>query len=662
MADTAPRVSRSGGLDYVLGMTQPADAPDGAVDPLIGLQDRQASPAASVAVMIGVLLTVVAYANSVSGEFVWDDTRQIVANHLIQHNQFFVKAMLSDVWAFKAETAGAASNYWRPAAVLWMVVNHRLFGLSAPGWHVLNIGLHVVAVVLAYRVVRRLTASGAIAAAACWLFAVHPAHVESVAWVSGSHDILMAIGMLGAMSVYLAVRERPSASSAIRAAVVFALAMFSKETSVVFPVVIAGIEWVLAGREGRAMAMRLRRSVVAAVPFVAVALAYVALRLFVARIGYESSPGMMSLKGLLLFVTEAYVFFARQSLLPIFLSPMHSLNPAPDGWNAWAWLSPPIFAVLAVALWREFRRDAISAVGVLLFVCLLALPVINGRAVPPEDRVHDRYLYLPLLGVLLIVLSRANTVLTRGGTRPSGERTLVIGAGAVAVVFAGLTINYNRAWQNSLSLWEAGVRGDPNGSDVHLRAADLHRKAGRFAEAKRLIERALTIAPENAEANIVQGMIAANEKRYADAEAVLTRVLSVHPRRQNAVDYLGQIYMEQGLFDRAIAVFEKARTDMPLMRVKYATSIAVVANQAGMSGRAASELEAVAEDIARSPDRSLLPFLVMLGEMQERQFRPAEAARAYQRFLDATSGDDSTELKKYVAAAQAGLERTSGRH
>ena len=93
-----------------------------------------------------IILAVIAFgvfANTLNGEFIYDDKRQIAQNPLIQNASLFGKAVSSDVWAFKGDGTIAGSNYYRPTFVLWLIFNFQLFGLSAFGWHFTNILLHI---------------------------------------------------------------------------------------------------------------------------------------------------------------------------------------------------------------------------------------------------------------------------------------------------------------------------------------------------------------------------------------------------------------------------------------------------------------------------------------------------------------------------------------
>src|SRR3982751_2314326 len=125
---------------------------------------------------------VVVFANSLGGDFVYDDTRQIVRNTLIQDNALIWKALTSDVWAFKGDGTQAASNYWRPTFTLCNIINFSLFGMSPFCCHVANTVLHSRVCFMAYALLRRWAFSAVTAFTVALIFAVHPVHVESVAW------------------------------------------------------------------------------------------------------------------------------------------------------------------------------------------------------------------------------------------------------------------------------------------------------------------------------------------------------------------------------------------------------------------------------------------------------------------------------------------------
>src|SRR6186713_2751025 len=137
-----------------------------------------------------------AFANTLGHGFVYDDNRQILQNPLIKKSELYGKALTSDVWAFKGGGDIAASNYYRPTFVAWMIVNWKLFGASPAGWHAATVLLHVLVCLLLFTFLRRFGCEDITAAIIAVLFAVHPVHVENVAWISGATDPLMGVFLL----------------------------------------------------------------------------------------------------------------------------------------------------------------------------------------------------------------------------------------------------------------------------------------------------------------------------------------------------------------------------------------------------------------------------------------------------------------------------------
>lgn len=176
----------------------------------------------------------IAFSGSLRGDFVYDDRRQIVANPLIQNPDLYARAITSDVWAFKGDGTIAASNYWRPVFTAWCILNFLLFGLDPFGWHFANLLLHASVCIVAYLLLRRWDVSQKIALAITLIFAVHPVHTESVAWISGSPDILLSLFLLLAFlfADFAATGERHRNRNIAIALVFYLLALGSKEIAV----------------------------------------------------------------------------------------------------------------------------------------------------------------------------------------------------------------------------------------------------------------------------------------------------------------------------------------------------------------------------------------------------------------------------------------------
>src|SRR5687768_7770914 len=212
-----------------------------------------------------VAATVLVYANSLGGQFLVDDAEQIVGNAGLRSWSNILRAFTSDVWGFEAASpdgassaaAGARLPYYRPLFTAYLTVAYQLFGLWEPGWHLLNLLVHCGVTVLVFRLARRLGGDGRSATLAALLFGLHPAHVESVSWLSGIPDPLAALFYVPAIIFYARFRQEGGPSWLWLSLAAYALSMLCKETAVVMPAFV--LAWELA-RGGEPLALRARRS------------------------------------------------------------------------------------------------------------------------------------------------------------------------------------------------------------------------------------------------------------------------------------------------------------------------------------------------------------------------------------------------------------------
>src|SRR5438128_8288469 len=179
------RVSRSKAKLAVAGGVRP--------DKASPVQDAPALTSARIVLLI-FLVSFLAYANSLGGEFVFDDTEQIVENQDIRSWDNLAKAFTTHVWAFR-ERAGTLDAppplpYYRPLFTVMLTAEYHLFGLWPQGWHLVSVLLHILCGVGVFYVILMLSKRRILALLAILVFSVHPVHAESVSWISGMTDPL----------------------------------------------------------------------------------------------------------------------------------------------------------------------------------------------------------------------------------------------------------------------------------------------------------------------------------------------------------------------------------------------------------------------------------------------------------------------------------------
>jgi len=591
------------------------------------------------------LIAGLVFANSLSGEFVYDDARQIVRNPLIQESALYGKALTSDVWAFRGDGTIVTSNYWRPTFVTWLIFNFRVFKANPLGWHLLSILLHLGVCALAYCLLWRWNLSAKLAFAVTLIFAVHPVHAESVSWISGSPDLLFAFAFLGSLLCADRVsardgEERRNVLYFSLSLIFYAIALGAKEAGILcFPVY-----WLVFKRqESESPAKKTPFSAAGDSRFLvypAIAAAYFVLRwLVIGRIALPREDAV-SLGSTVLTLPAIFVFYIKQMIFPLWLGTNYSLRPVTE-LNFTKFFLPLIVSVLAVAaLWLAARRSSVQKIGFWLFILPL-LPAMNASAFPPEQIVHDRYLYLPLLGFLLVIMPYFKSVIEKF----IPEKSAFVPLAAAALIAAPLgwqTFHYNRTWLNDLSIWENAVRIDPASSYNWSQYGVFLSEQGRASEAAAAFDKALSIRPTPI-AYLGQARNFLEQKKY---EAAVSNLLMLTEKTAGeinpyvlyqAYETLAIIYLDQSKFDDAIKSLEEGRKRLPIYHAALTEKLAVVLYNAGRKESALKELEQ-----ARNQSRTeLLPesktVLLRLGMLYAEQNRKEDAKDALEEYLRLTA-------------------------
>lgn len=580
------------------------------------------------------VLAIAVYANSTGGEFVYDDTRQILRNSLIQNNALIGKALTSDVWAFKGDGSVVASNYWRPTFTAWHILNYRLFGASPAGWHWLNVLLHAGVTLLAFLFLRKIEFSATVAFAIALIFAVHPVHAESVAWISGSPDLLFALALLGSMWFAHSYAKSRSSKHLALTALLYAIALGAKEIGVIcLPIFYFLFDRMEAPDKRKGVDNKSALLLLGAV-----AAAWFLIRL--AILGGLSSPpeDAVGFGTAVLSVPWMFAFYLRQIFLPYWLSVNYPVEPVTSiGLSNFVFPLAVSLAALG-GIYYLVKNDQRARLAAALFLLPLA-PAMNAMVFTPEQIVHDRYLYLPLLGALMLLVPLA--------ARWLNERNLLIAGGAIAAILAFQTFIYNKTWATDLTLW-ANARAMDASSFTAGQYANALVEAGRYDEAIKEFTDAINKKPKPRN-YLGRGRTYLKKKQYAQAEQDLKTLLSLPPENQElyaiyqTYEALGIVYSEQRNYDAAVRNFTEGRAKLPMYSAAISCDLAVVLYQAGQKEQALRELEG-AQVQAR---KELLPeskaVFMRLGMLYAELGRKIEARAALQEHLALTAGLTDSE-------------------
>ncbi|MEZ5305836.1 MAG: tetratricopeptide repeat protein [Pyrinomonadaceae bacterium] len=597
------------------------------------------------------LIASVLYLNTAGGDFVYDDKRQILENPLIQNSDLFFRALTSDVWAFKSDGTIAASNYWRPVFTAESIVAYALFGAEPFGWHLVNILLNAANCVLLMILLLRLNGTPLVSFLLALLFAAHPVHAESVAWIAGVTDLLYSFFFLLSVLMFLRFDSNGDRNAYRVALVCFALAIGSKESALL----LIPVYW-LVSNPGET---EQRKGIRAAIPFAVVGGIFFTARWFVLGMLRQDAPGAAGAGSALMSVPKVFMFYVRQIFIPVSHGPVYSIRGYSEFDFSWLLALAGTVTVLGVLQWVS-RRDRRAAFGTALFLLPL-LPVLDIRSFNPEQIVSNRYLYLPLAGVVLIFAPYAERLFRL--VNKNSLRWLTLGASVVVLGLLGFQSHVvARSWSSEKSIWEYAVKADPESAFAWSQLGSVLSKAGDTKEAMSAYNQALDLKPTRA-AYIGRAQTFIREKRYEEAVFDLRTASELETADTDALtiyhgyDLLSYALVAKNEYKPAESAIREARERLPIYYAALTSKLAVVLYLEGEKKEALRELESVR---ARA-GQELLPeskaALMRLGMLYLENGEREKAREALNEYLRQTvsMADEATALDRKKA-----LETISG--
>ena len=499
-----------------------------------------------------VVMAVVVFAGVVRYPFVYDDQDQIVGNHALDSWSRLPDYFTHDVWNQPDKDVITRSNYYRPLFLVWLRANMQGFGEKPAGWHVSVILLHGLVTLLLYFVCARLLKDRIAAGLAALLFAVHPLHVESVAWISGVTEPEFAVFFLLSLLCYLHWREGGGNKWLAWSLAAFAVSLFSKETGIVLCGLIFFLEW------RRAHQNRLQQAMLVTLPYVVLSLLYLGARNAALQGFAPVEPNHASAATILFTEPTVLWFYLRKLLWPLPMSIFYPVSFTEQlGMKNFVWpLLASLVLVAGLGLWS--RRKASATFGAVFLLLPLAPPLVGIAQFIPEDLVHDRYLYLPSAGLVILMALALRYVMPDGlklGGVPVLQLVLVL---ALAGGLGGVTVRQARYWSSNRALFTHSVELAPHNASAlgHLAKEEEHDHNLRAV--LELGERILEEDPNHYATLVRVGNLRWTFHDYDGALAPLLRARQLHPERRAAHFWLGVVYLDKAQFADAETEFRKA--------------------------------------------------------------------------------------------------------
>jgi len=577
---------------------------------------EERSPGSLLGYSIGlVTITLAVYAGVWSFGFVqFDDPQYVSANPHIADGLTW----RGITWAF---TAFYALN-WHPVTWLSHMIDVQLFGLAPGPPHAINLLLHLANVLLLFRFLVSATAPGTLAPSlrvgACAfvaaLFAVHPLHVESVAWISERKDVLSTLFWLLTMHAYVRYVRGPDARRYALLLICFAIGLMAKPMLVTLPLVLLLIDWWPLARMGGAGPVNARTLwplVREKLPLFALAAGASIATVVAQRLGYavirlEEIP-------LGLRVQNAIVSYAEYLHKMVWPTGLHMYYPYPASIPVWqvAAAAAALVAVTIVALVVAKKRPYV-AVGWFWYVGTL-VPVI-GIVQVGRQALADRYTYVPLIGIFIIIAFGVAEFLSR---RNAPKWLGVALALIVVVPNIVLARAQTQHWRNDQTLFahaiEVAARLDARRATI---ATQMLLAEGSTGQLQTLIF-SQTAGRDDFQALARQylGNLFARHNLLDDAVAMLQDAIRINPSVSEFHGELGTVYVRQGKLDAGIAEFREAVRLAPNSATAH-RNLAVALAQAGKTDEAIRELQEV---LRLQPDaadvrQALADFLKKIGK------------------------------------------------
>jgi Flp pilus assembly protein TadD len=499
-----------------------------------------------------VLFAAAAFSPVLDNGFVnYDDDLYVTANSHVQ-------AGLTGKSLWWALTTTDYFPSWNPLTWASLQLDHQLNGLDARGYHLTNLLLHLVSTLLLFVSLRRMTGDLGPSAAVAAFFAVHPLCAEPVAWVSARKDVLSTFFWMLTLLAYADYARAPSLARYLPLVLSFALGLLAKPMLVTLPVVLLLLDyWPLRRIPGAGPPLRVTLRLVAEkLPLLVLAAASSAMTLYAQRRSLEPL-GHLSLATRAGVALVSYVSYLGKLFFPVDLIPFYA-HPR-DSLPAWQVSGAALLltGLTAGLLWAGRKRPYL-AVGWLWYLGTL-VPVI-GLLPVGWHATADRYTYVPMIGVLVLVAWSANELPLR---RPRVR--VLAGAGVLVLLLAAWTLTWIqvRYWHDSVALWEHAQRVDP-GSDViqvNLGGAlaaegDIDRALGHFAEAVRL-------RPDNFRARQNLGQALMKRGRPAEAVEQFSAALRLEPDSPLVLNNMGRALMVLDKPGEAAGYFRAALRSEP---------------------------------------------------------------------------------------------------
>jgi tetratricopeptide (TPR) repeat protein len=476
------------------------------------------------------IVVMIAFARLFNADFTnWDDAHTIVENP-----------------DFKPPTGTTFVSLWtKPRAHLYVPATYSAWWILAKAkfapqtFHAANIALHAAAACVVFAILRRVNLSRALAVIGALIFALHPVQVEPVGWASGLKDVLCGLLTAVALWQYIVYAQMQTTRAYVISCAAFLLAMLSKPTAAMFPLMAVAID-----------ALLLRRKLADIVRGI-VPLALFAIPTLIAAAQFQDASKadtILPLPWRPIVALDAIAFYLGKLVWPFYLALDYGRHPqALRAAGDWRWTMFIPIALCALLILAHRRWPALLAGAILYVAPLIPLLGLKPFDFQQYSTVADHYLYIPMIGAALIVA----TLLTR--VRMAG---VAIGA-LLCLALAIRTFDQSKHWRNSEALWTHAIAINPDSWVSYLNLGEHYVSSEQPDRAIDPLMRSIDLR-DNDPARLNLGVVYLDRKNPTEAIRQFERAIELNPRSIEAHVNLAYAYLQVANFGSAIKEYEMA--------------------------------------------------------------------------------------------------------
>jgi tetratricopeptide (TPR) repeat protein len=483
-----------------------------------------------------VLLAVVffAFSPSLKNQFVnWDDPTHFLD---LKHIRAFTIPNLKQIFS---EHINAT---YIPLTTLSFALEYHFVQYNSFIYHLDNILLHLLVVILVFSFLKRMGLSFLAAGLGAFLFGIHPMRVESIAWVTERKDVLYASLYLLALHSYLSFIQTKKKRFYVLTFLLGLLSILAKPMALSLPLILLLMDWYFGRTDWK-------RNILEKLPF----FAYV---IFLARLTQSQNTDAFAIDQSLFHSTLIFVWtfsaYLLKFLFPVTLTPLYQL-PEPISLANTHYLGAIVVFISFFALLWKLRRQKLFLFSI-LFYLLSMFFLLRINKIYNVDVIADRFIYLPSLGFCLLFGIAIEKV-----WRLPKWKTLAIGG--VIIIFSSLiykTYHQNMIWKDSLTLWNHVLKHEPRVAFAYNNRGIYYEEHGQFDLALSDYNETIKILPTYIKTYIHRGIIYGKKGEYDLALKDLSRVIASRPDDWAALNNRGNIYQIQEKYELAIADYEQS--------------------------------------------------------------------------------------------------------